>query len=260
MLVALHILIQAALIFRVLLRPHRDPASRIAWIVVILALPIVGILVYPLLGETSIGRRRVERRQRVLAELPDPRSAPDFDAETLYAEIPRRHRPLFRVGQSISGYQPVGGNRARLMPDSNTMIDSLVADIDAATDHVHLLFYIWLPDNNGCKVVEALKRAAARGITCRVMVDDLGSRAMIHSAHWRSMEAAGVKLARALPVGNPLLRVLEGRLDLRNHRKIVVIDNWITYTGSQNCADPEFLVKAKFAPWVDAARRAAYVR
>jgi len=130
-----------------------------------------------------------------------------------------------------------------------------VADIDAATDHVHLLFYIWLPDNNGCKVVEALKRAAARGITCRVMVDDLGSRAMIHSAHWRSMEAAGVKLARALPVGNPLLRVLEGRLDLRNHRKIVVIDNRITYTGSQNCADPEFLVKAKFAPWVDAVMR-----
>ncbi len=255
MLVALHILIQAALIVRVLLRPHRDPASRIAWIVVILALPIVGILVYPLLGETSIGRRRVERRQRVLAELPDPRSAPDFDAETLYAEIPRRHRPLFRVGQSISGYQPVGGNRARLMPDSNTMIDSLVADIDAATDHVHLLFYIWLPDNNGCKVVEALKRAAARGITCRAMVDDLGSRTMTHSAHWRSMDAAGVKLARALPIGNPLLRVFEGRLDLRNHRKIVVIDNWITYSGSQNCADPEFLVKAKYAPWVDAVMR-----
>jgi cardiolipin synthase len=65
------------------------------------------------------------------------------------------------------------------------------------------------------------------------------------------MQAAGVRLARALPIGNPLLRVLAGRIDLRNHRKILVIDDWITYCGSQNCADPEFLVKARYAPWVD---------
>ena len=52
----------------------------------------------------------------------------------------------------------------------------MVADIDSATNHVHVLFYIWLPDYNGSKVVEALKRAAARGVTCRAMADDLGSR------------------------------------------------------------------------------------
>ena len=59
----------------------------------------------------------------------------------------------------------------------------------------------------------------------------------------------------ALPIGNPLIRALRGRIDLRNHRKIVVIDNRVTYCGSQNCADPEFRVKAKFAPWVDAVMR-----
>ena len=122
-------------------------------------------------------------------------------------------------------------------------------------EHVHLLFYIWLGDNNGLKVVEALKRAAARGVTCRAMADDLGSRVMIGSTHWKSMGAAGIRLGRALPIGNPLLRPLQGRIDLRNHRKIVVIDNRITYCGSQNCADPEFLVKAKYAPWVDALMR-----
>ena len=62
-------------------------------------------------------------------------------------------------------------------------------------------------------------------------------------------------LAAALPIGNPLLRLLNGRIDLRNHRKILVIDERITYCGSQNCADPEFLVKAKYAPWVDAVMR-----
>ena len=69
------------------------------------------------------------------------------------------------------------------------------------------------------------------------------------------MRSAGVNLATALPIGNLLLRPLKGRIDLRNHRKIVVIDNKITYCGSQNCADPEFRVKPKYAPWVDALIR-----
>jgi cardiolipin synthase len=166
-----------------------------------------------------------------------------------------RYAPLFRVGHSVNGFEPVGGNQAQLLLDSNTTIESLVADIDAAQEHVHLTFYIWLPDNNGLKVVAALKRAAARKVACRAMADALGSRLLVTSEHWQAMRAAGVHLARALPISNPLLRPLRGRIDLRNHRKIVVIDNTITYCGSQNCADPEFRIKAKYAPWVDAMMR-----
>lgn len=252
---ALHILIQFALCVRVLLRPHREPTARVAWIVVIVAMPVAGIVAYILLGEVNIGRRRVARMREVLARMPDVTSAPGADAEDLQPEVPERYVHLFRVAHSINGFEPIGGNRARLMQDSNATIDAMVADIDAARDHVHVLFYIWLSDNNGCKVVEALKRAAARKVTCRAMADGLGSRKMIASPHWHAMEAAGVRLATALPIGNPLLRSLKGRIDLRNHRKIVVIDDRITYCGSQNCADPEFLVKAKYAPWVDAVMR-----
>jgi cardiolipin synthase len=251
----LHILIQMALIVRVLLRPHREPASRIAWVLVIVAFPVIGLLAYILLGETNVGRRRVERMRKVFSRLPDVTDAPGADAENLQVNVPQRYAHLFQVGKSVNGFEPVGGNRGHLMPDSNTTIASLAADMDAAKDHVHLLFYIWLQDNNGRKVVEALKRAAARGVTCRAMTDSLGSRAMINSEHWQAMREVGVHLAGALPVGNPLLRPLKGRIDLRNHRKIVVIDNHITYCGSQNCADPEFLVKAKYAPWVDAMMR-----
>lgn len=239
---------QVATIIRVLLRPHRDPASRISWIAVILAVPVAGVLGYILLGETSIGRRRRARLQRALETLPPP-------AETPAPHIPARHQPLFRVGQSISGYPPIGGNRARLLEDSNAAIAALVEDIDAATDHVHLLFYIWLPDNNGTRVVEAVRRAAQRGVACRVLVDDIGSAALVRSPHWEAMAASGAALSRALRVGFPLLRPLNGRIDLRDHRKIAVIDNRVTWCGSQNCADPEFRVKAKFAPWVDTMMR-----
>ena len=252
--IALIALLELAVIARILLRPHRDPASRIAWMVVVAMLPLLGMLGYLLLGEVNIGRRRVERLHAVLARMP-PIPCDTAAAADPAAAIPERYQHLFQLGHSISGFLPIGGNTAHLLPNSNATIDAMVADIDAAKDHVHVLFYIWLPDHNGCKVVEALKRAAGRGVTCRAMADDLGSRTIIRSEHWRAMRAAGVRVAAGLPIGNPLLRPFVGRIDLRNHRKIVVIDDRITYCGSQNCADPEFLVKAKYAPWVDAVMR-----
>jgi cardiolipin synthase len=254
-LLALDVTLQVAFVVRVLLRPHREPASRIAWVVVVVAVPLLGILAYLLFGETNIGRRRVERLRESISRLPLWADAAAAEVMPLQAGLPQRYLHLFQAGKTVNGFDPVGGNQAQLMPDSNASIKSIVADIDAAKEHVHLLFYIWLADNNGCKVVEALKRAAARGVTCRAMADGLGSRSMIGSKHWQAMREAGVLLAVALPIGNLLLRPLKGRIDLRNHRKIVVVDNQITYCGSQNCADPEFLVKAKYAPWVDAMIR-----
>ena len=234
---------------RILLRPNRVPASRVAWLVVVGALPLVGIVAYLLLGEVNIGRRRVVRVREALARIPNYIGGGSEEI------VPERYRNLFRLGHSVSGFWPVGGNAGRLLADSNATIDAMVADIDAAKRHVHVLFYIWLADNNGRKVIEALKRAAARGVTCRVMVDDVGSRGLVRSPHWQAMREAGIKVASGLAIGNPLLRVFTSRIDLRNHRKIVVIDGRITYCGSQNCADPEFLVKARYAPWVDAMVR-----
>jgi cardiolipin synthase len=244
-----------AVLTRILLRPNRAPASRIAWVVVVGSVPLLGMFTYLLFGEVSIGRRRVAQMRKVLERLPLPNGPSFCHPTSVEAPVPERYRSLFSLGYSISGFHPIGGNTARLLLDSNTTIDTMVADIDAATDHVHLLFYIWLPDTNGCKIVEALKRAASRGVLCRAMADDLGSRAMVRSYHWDAMRTVGVRVASGLPIGNPLLRPFMGRIDLRNHRKIVVIDDRITYCGSQNCADPEFLVKKKYAPWVDAVMR-----
>ena len=211
------LLVHLGVMARVILRPHRDPASRVAWIVVMVVLPVIGILTYILLGETSIGRRRVDRMHAVLSTMPDLTKAPGMDSPNLRPKIPDTYAPLFRLGYSVNGFEPVGGNRASLLSDSNAAIESMVADIDASQDHVHLIFYIWLPDNNGLKVVKALKRAATRHVTCRVMADGLGSRLMIESPHWKAMQKAGVQVATALPIGNLLLRPLRGRIDLRNH-------------------------------------------
>jgi len=249
------LLAQIAVIARVMLRPNREPASRLAWVVVVVVFPGLGIVTYLLLGETNIGRRRIERVRQTLKELPpqvslEPEGTPEADEANL-----GNRAPLFRLGRSISGFRPAQGNIAELTKDSNDAITRMVADIDAAEAHVHVMFYIWLADNNGLQVVEALCRAAGRGVTCRAMADGLGSRALIASAHWVRMSDSGVKTGVALPPSNPLLSPFRGRMDLRNHRKIAVIDSRITYCGSQNCADPEFRVKPKYAPWVDVLMR-----
>jgi len=248
----LHGSLQIYFIIRAVLRPHREPASRLAWVVVIIVAPVAGMMAYVLFGGTNIGVRRIAKIRAALHRLP---SLAEIDGAQEPANIPERFASLFRVGSSISRYAPVGGNRAQLMKDSAATIDAMIADIDAAREHVHILFYIWLADHSGLAMVEAVKRAASRGVTCRVMVDDLGSRALIRSGHWADMGASGVRLARALRIGNPLSRPFKGRIDMRNHRKIVVVDNSVTYCGSQNCADAAFAVKARFAPWVDAVMR-----
>jgi cardiolipin synthase len=246
---------QALVIVRILLRPNREPASRIAWIAVVAAVPILGLVGYLLLGETNVGRRNLKAMHNALQSLPRTVATDPGSATLPTVPIPVIHSHLFKVGYSISHFLPVAGNSAELMADSNATIVHMVKDIDAARDQVNLLFYIWLPDNSGRKVAEALMRAAARGINCRALVHGLGSRALIKSSLWHEMRRAGVHTAVALPLGNPLLRPLLGRIDLRNHRKILVIDGAITYCGSQNCADAEFLVKARYAPWVDAVIR-----
>ncbi|MGR3662622.1 MAG: cardiolipin synthase [Paracoccaceae bacterium] len=248
-------LVQLITAIQVLLRPHRDPYSRLAWIAVIFVLPVLGIIAYLLLGVTSIGRGRAAEKLLAIEELPDILGVPDYDEHTINLDMPEHLGSLFKVGFSSTGMSPVGGNSAILMKDTDSAIDNMVEDIDAAENHVHLMFYIWLPDNNGGKVADALIRATQRGVTCRAMVDDLGSKTLVRSDIWEKMDAAGVKLARALQIGNPLKRIFDGRIDLRNHRKILIVDNKVTYCGSQNCADPAFLPKAKFAPWVDAVMR-----
>lgn len=241
----------AITILRVMLRPHREPTARIAWIAVIALLPILGVLAYIFLGEVDIGRKHVAKMRKVLGNMPTITPPNSRDAKNFKADVPEHLEHLFLLGKSISGFPPVGGNSAELMADSNAMINRLVHDIDGAKKHVHLLFYIWLPDNNGLKVVEALKRAAVRGVKCRAMADNVGSGTIVKSGHWQAMEDSGVQLAIVLPI----LIAFSGRIDLRNHRKIMVIDGTITYCGSQNCSDAEFIPKPKYAPWVDAVLR-----
>jgi cardiolipin synthase len=243
-----HLLIALAVGVRILLRPYRTADSRAAWLLIVLLVPLGGAILYVLLGETDIGAARLKRLREINAHLPPPAASPAVDLPGHLAEV-------FTLGRSISHFPVLGGNEGTLLPEGTPAVDGMIAEIDAARDHVHVLFYIWLGDDVGIRFAEALIRAAARGVTCRAMVDGVGSRALTRSALWTRMRDGGVRLAVALRPGNPLTPWRGGRIDLRNHRKIVVVDNDVTFCGSQNCCNPKFFPKARFGPWFDAVMR-----
>lgn len=246
----LHVLIVTGITLRVLLRDDLMPSSRLAWFMVIVTLPVAGVVVYFLFGEASLGRSAIKRRaiiNAVLADHPATLGTPAVRQES----IDPIYQPAFRYAASINGFQTTPGNRAELMSDAVEARRRLIDDIDAARLSVNVLYYIWLEDETGRNVANALIRAARRGVQCRAMADGLGSRRLTGSSLWQEMRDAGVQTAVALPLDKPLFTLLTSRIDLRNHRKITVIDGQTGYCGSQNCADPEFRVKPDFAPWVD---------
>lgn len=233
---------------RVLMRPRLEPPVRLAWLLVIVVVPLGGIAAYVLFGEIRLRRGYLQTRRHVRDRLSGRWRRGPHD---LIGALPDHAEPVIRCARAVGGFPAVSGNELHLLPEDDSALDAVAADIDAARDHVHLLFYIWLPDGSGTRIADAAIRAARRGVTVRVIVDAVGSRLLVRSAHWERMQAAGVECHAAYPVVYPLLQVLFQRIDLRNHRKIVVIDNAVAFTGSRNCADMAFAIKPRFAPWID---------
>ncbi len=254
MIITIAILLHAFLVInftlRILWRDNLSPVARLAWFVVIIFFPYLGVVIYGMFGEIDLGRFINTDAQEIKIKL--QQFAPDVLGNRTIADgIPSTYRAGFNYAQSVNGFYPVADNHIELMPDAEATLKNIIKDIDNASQQIHILYYIWLADNTGKAVANALIRAAQRGVKCRVIVDALGSRAFIKSSAWQAMKAAGVELERALPFDNLVKTLLFSRIDLRNHRKITIIDGKITYCGSRNCADPEFLIKAKYAPWVD---------
>jgi cardiolipin synthase A/B len=213
---------------------RRDPVAAMSWLLVIAFMPFVGLVLYVMIGERRLPSRRLKRHMRLLSEIQGV--SRDFvnDPNIVHPEMGERATAAVLLAEHL-GHMPIlGGNAVELMSRTEDVIDRLVADIDAAKQHVHLLFYIFAQDATGRRVAEALGRAAARGVKCRVLVDSAGSRKMVRRLG-PGMRRAGVQLHEALPVG--VFRRKFARIDLRNHRKIAVIDGRIAYAGSQNIVD-----------------------
>ena len=238
-------------VIRLLMLPivtrRRQPNAALAWLAVIFFIPWVGLILYLMIGESTLSQRRLKRRARIVNGLKLRDRLTGQGADVVRPEIAPDQHDLALLSERIGGIQALGGNAVEMLTDSDDVIERIIADVDAARDHVHMVFYIFAPDETGERVGAALVRAAARGVRVRLLVDAVASRLMLRDMAPR-LRAGGVETLASLPV-DPIRERL-ARVDLRNHRKVVVIDGRIGYTGSQNIVNADYGKKGVGA-WVD---------
>ena len=231
---------------------RRSPAAATAWLTIVFFSPWVGLVLYLFIGANRPQKHKVEQygrlqkalqkgKERFARQIKAFRPELDLDSEAVAAFVER-----------LGGMPVFGGNQVELIAEAEQFIDRLVADIDAATHHVHLLFYIYEDDAIGRRVNDALARAVKRGVSCRLLLDALGSRKMLKRQSSQLLQA-GIEVHDALPLLS--WRRFLGRADWRNHRKIVVVDGRIAYTGSQNIVDPSYGHNDPALVWRDLVAR-----
>jgi len=212
------------------------PGAARSWLLLVGFVPLLGLPLYLMFGHPWLSRLRIARQAQaslVIREQQAPLTALRW--------TPRPDTAIDEIAPLVErqgDFMPTHGNAVELLDDYRASLAALVADIDSARERVHLLYYLMFDDAVGEAVVLALLRAAARGVHCRVLLDAVGAKRALRR-YRRRLREGGVIVQALLPGG--LRWPHSGRMDLRNHRKIAVIDNRVAFVGSQNLAEPEFV-------------------
>ena len=253
--VAAHVLIVlTATVHIIMKRPAIGVA--LAWMFLIAILPLIGGALYLLIGERRTGHRRAEDMTALRSDYEKIWRTAVFQAFTNvdWNRHPPMAQGLDRIGRHVAGSPTVRGSQAALISDPQDCLRQIARDIDSAQTNLLMEFYIWAEGGTADDVLDAVIRAAERGVHCRILVDALGSRPWWRGTQPRRLRDAGVQLKPALPVGP--FRAFLGRSDLRLHRKIVIIDGATAWTGSMNLVDPRYFKQdAGVGEWIDAMVR-----
>lgn len=242
-----------ATMLTVVLRRQFSPGTSLAWLGIVFLHPYIGLTLYLFVGESRLGTRRTARHRDIIARFRDPsRHAERMTHRTTLDSAPS-YQPMIAQAEKISGLPVLAGNRVEFLPEAVGFRDRLRADIDAAKQSIHLLYYIIACDTTAIEIVDAVIAAQKRGVKCRVLADALASRKFFHNTGLApKLRAGGVEVVPALPVA-PFRRHL-ARLDLRNHRKLAIIDGHIAYNGSHNLINADYGGR-RGNPWVDVTGR-----
>lgn len=249
----LHIILMVVMTLRVV-SVQRNIGVAIAWIAVLYTLPVVGFMAYILVGEPMIGRRYRQRVDQASLLMNDMAVRERLVFDQGQDLLPVNYRGVSRIGTRWTGFGVFAGHQMQLLTSSRSFFNRLIDDINNAERTILIEFYIIYPKGQVLDVLQSLKAAAKRGVECHILIDSVGSFSFFNSSEHRALDRAGVFVHQSLPVG--LFKTLFKRSDLRNHRKIVVIDEYIGYTGSFNLVDPKFFKQDKgVGQWIDVMMR-----
>ena len=249
----LHIILMVVMTLRVV-SVQRNIGVAIAWIAVLYTLPVFGFMAYILVGEPMIGRRYRQRVDQASLLMNDMAARERMVFDQGQDLLPVNYRGVSRIGTRWTGFGVFAGHQMQLLTSSRSFFNRLIDDINNAKRTILIEFYIIYPKGQVIDVLQSLRAAAKRGVECHILIDSVGSFSFFNSSEHRALERAGVFVHQSLPVG--LFKTLFKRSDLRNHRKIVVIDEYIGYTGSFNLVDPKFFKQDKgVGQWIDVMMR-----
>lgn len=241
--------IRIGLSTRVILK-KRPYGVTLAWLVVILLVPFLGAIFYIFFGENRISEKRAERASQSLQHYQTWLKSLQDRAPVDWSQMNPECEPINRQATTLIGIPALSHNELELICSPEEIMRSILTDIEKSTSTCHLQFYIWHDGGTADEIARALIKAVQRGVTCRVLVDAIGSRDFLRGKQVTHLRAAGVKVLESLPAG--IFKALFARIDIRNHRKIVVIDGEIAYTGSQNMVDPLYFKQSEgVGQWVD---------
>lgn len=247
--VGLYWLLVAGVTLRVVLK-RRAVSVSLAWLMIIYIIPVLGVIFYFLFGELNLGKTRAERAKQMFT----PYREWFHQLHDCKAHLPELMSPQITKIDDLCNHRmnipALCGNTLNLQSTPNEILRSIIKDIDQSEQHIRAVFYIWHNGGLVDAVSAALIRAAKRGVEVQILLDSAGSYRFFKS-HWiKSMENEGIKIVQALEVSP--WRLFLRRLDLRQHRKIIVIDDAVAYTGSMNMVDPAFFKQnAGVGQWVD---------
>ena len=217
---------------------RRTPAAAKGWLLLIFFEPWIGVLLYAMIGRPRMPRSRIEQMARLPQALAKVRERVLKHPNIFHPELSPGFEWTGYLAERLGRMPSFDGNAAEIMVDYDTILVRLAADIDRATNHVHLQYFLFKADSATAPVIAALGRAVERGVVCRVLVDAVGSRSGLPIL-LPKLTALGIDVREMLPVG--LFRSKRARLDLRNHRKIAIIDGRVAFTGSQNLVASDFI-------------------
>ncbi|MGN6125685.1 MAG: cardiolipin synthase [Humibacter sp.] len=216
---------------------ERKPTAAMAWLLAIFLIPFIGILLFLIIGNVKLPKKRMERQLEInrMIEAGAERSGLTVDTSawpTWFATATEQNRVLGALPAS-------DGSRAELFGDYQASIDRMAADIDLAEHFVHVEFFIVALDDTTRGFFAAMERAVQRGVTVRLLMDHISSaKVPVHKETIAELDRIGVSWRYLLPV-QPFKGKYQ-RPDLRNHRKLVVVDGRVAFTGSQNLIDRSY--------------------
>ena len=215
----------------------RLPTAAMAWLLAIFFIPVIGVLLFLLIGNPKLPeKRRVKQKEM---DVVIARESEGLAEPSSQEGWPPWLDPVVTLTRNMTSMPIVGGNSARLISDYSGSLAAMAEEIDAATSYVHVEFYIFSLDPTTAPFFDALESAVARGVTVRVLLDHWASS---HSAGYKEtlerLEQMGADWQLMLPV-QPLKGRYQ-RLDLRNHRKLLVVDGQAAFVGSQNLIDRSY--------------------